>query len=104
MNSVIPSIIVDNVLVITTAILYILVIFGVIKGRHIWLGIVSIIVWFFGIGLEVFGMMYYSERNYKNNNFEIKENKYIKINIAFMVLRSVIMVICHPFAFAYSPY
>ena len=35
-ESVIPPIIIDNVAVITTAILYLLVIFRVIKGRHIW--------------------------------------------------------------------
>ena len=101
MNSIVPPILVDNIAVIITAILYLLVIFRVIKGRHIWLGIVSIIVYFFGFGLEVFGMVYYSVSSHRKN----KQYKYItdRINIPFMVLRSIIMVICHPYAFAYSP-
>jgi len=99
MKSLIPLILVDNIAVIITAILYLLVIFKVIKGRHIWLGVVSILVWFVGFALEGVGMMLGNMD--KNDIYE--ENKYTTINIAFMVLRSFLMFCCHPFALMYSP-
>ena len=99
LNSLIPLILVDNIAVIITAILYLLVIFKVIKGRHIWLGVVSILVWFVGFALEGVGMMLGNMD--KKDIYE--ENKYTTINIAFMFLRSFLMFCCHPFALAYSP-
>ena len=98
MNSPIPLILVDNIAVIITAILYLLVIFKVIKGPHKWLGIVSIVVWFVGFVLEGLGMMFGT----MDKNDRYQENKYTSINIAFMVLRNFLMFCCHPFALMYS--
>ena len=80
-----PLILVDNIAILTMAIIYLVFLYKKLRLNHKILGISTILVWFVGFGFEGFGMT------------QTKKTEFIIANFIITAVRSFSMFFCIPY-------